>query len=61
MPAAYTPASETRLQRRSGVLIERVVLTPGVTWGETDAQLVGDFGTILEWTGAGDRQRQTGA
>ena len=38
-------------------LIERIVLTPGIAWGETDAKLVGDLGTILEWTGAGDRQR----
>ena len=42
-------------------LIERIVLTPGVAWGETDAKLVGDLGTILEWTGAGDRRRQAGA
>ena len=42
-------------------LIERIVLTPGVAWGETDAKLVGDLATILEWTGAGDRRRQAGA
>ena len=42
-------------------LIERIVLTPGIAWGETDAKLVGDLGTILEWTGAGDRRRQVGA
>ena len=42
-------------------LIERIVLTPGVAWAETDAQLVGDLGTILEWTGAGDRRRQASA
>ncbi len=39
-------------------LIERIVLTPGVAWAETDAKLVGDLGTILEWTGAVDRRRQ---
>ena len=42
-------------------LIERIVLTPGSAWGEMDAKLVGDLGTILEWTGAGDRRRQAGA
>ena len=31
-------------------LIERIVLTPGAAWGEMDAKLVGDLGTILEWT-----------
>ncbi len=42
-------------------LIERIVLTPGAAWAETDAKLVGDLGTILEWTGAGDRRRHAGA
>ena len=42
-------------------LIERIVLTPRIAWGETDAKLAGDLGTILEWTGAGDRRRQVGA
>ena len=42
-------------------LIERIVLTPGVAWAETDAKLVGDLGTILEWTGAGDRRRHADA
>ena len=42
-------------------LIERIVLTPGVAWGEADAKLVGDLGTILEWTGTGDKRRQAGA
>ena len=42
-------------------LIERIVLTPGVAWGETDAKLVGDLGTILEWAGAGDKRRHAGA
>ena len=41
-------------------LIERTVLTPGIVWGETDAKPVGDLGTILEWTGAGDRPRPGG-
>ena len=34
-------------------LIERIVLTPGASWGEIDAKLVGDLGAILEWTGNG--------
>ncbi len=42
-------------------LIERIVLTPGVAWGETDAKLVGDLGTILEWAGTGDKRRHAGA
>ena len=42
-------------------LIERIVLTPDVAWGETDAKLVGDLGIIPEWTGAGYRRRQAGA
>ncbi len=37
-------------------LIERIVLPPGVVWGETGAKLVGDLGAILEWIGAGDRR-----
>ena len=42
-------------------LVERIVPTPGVAWAETDAKLVEDLGAILEWTGAGDRRRQTSA
>ena len=42
-------------------LIERIVLTPGVAWAEMDAKLVGDLGTIIEWTSAGDRRRQANA
>ena len=34
-------------------LIERIVLTPGKRWGEMDAVLHGDLGTILEWAGNG--------
>ena len=39
--------------------IERIVLTPGARWSEIDAKLVGDLGTILEWTGTGDRNGKT--
>ena len=42
-------------------LIERIVLTPGVAWGEMDAKLVGDLGTILEWASAGDKRRRANA
>ena len=41
--------------------IGRIVLTPGIAWGETDAKPVGDLGIILKWTGAGARRRQAGA
>ncbi len=37
-------------------LIERVVPTPSVAWGDIGAKLVGDPDAILEWTGAGDRR-----
>ncbi len=37
------------------------MLTPGVAWGEMDAKLVGDLGTILEWAGAGDKRRRANA
>ena len=40
-------------------LIERIVLTPGASWGEIDAKLVGDLGAILEWTGNGGRNGKT--
>lgn len=42
-------------------LIERILLTPGVTWAETDVKLVGDRGTILDCTGARDRRHHVGA
>ena len=34
-------------------LIERIVLTPGEKWGQTDIVLRGDLAAVLEWTGAG--------
>ena len=42
-------------------LIERIVLKPGDAWAETDVKLVGDLGTILEWTGDGDRRHHADA
>ena len=42
-------------------LIERIVLTPAVAWGEMDAKPVGDLGTIIEWTRGGERRRQASA
>ena len=41
-------------------LIERIVLTPGEKWGEVHATLLGDLGTILEWTGNGERRNKGG-
>ena len=40
-------------------LIERIVLTPSASWGEIDAKLIGDLGTILEWTESGGRNGKT--
>ena len=40
-------------------LIECIVLTPGASWGEIDAKLVGDLGAILEWTGNGGGNGKT--
>ena len=42
-------------------LIDLIVLTPGKKWGEMDAVLHGDFGTILEWAGGGNGNVDTSA
>ena len=39
-------------------LIERIVLTPGKRWGQMDAVLHGDLGTILEWAGNGRKRTE---
>ena len=41
-------------------LIERIVLNPGEKWGEVNAVLHGELGTILEWTGNEDGKNRTG-
>ncbi len=62
-PAAARNNSGERDEAAAAIqgLTERIVHTPGTTRGKTDAKLVGDFGTILEWTGAGDRRHRAGA
>ena len=59
--ALHNPGERDEAAAAIRGLIERIVLTPSVAWAETDAKLVGDLGTILEWTGAGDRRRHAGA
>ncbi|MXX22890.1 MAG: hypothetical protein F4Z93_07330 [Rhodospirillales bacterium] len=62
-PAAARNNSGERDEAAAAIqgLTERIVHTPGTTRGKTDAKLVGDFGTILEWTRAGDRRHRAGA
>ena len=54
---------ENRNKAASAILrlIERIVLTPGESWGEVHATLHGDLATILEWTADREGKNKGGA
>ena len=48
--ALNQPAERPEAAEALRLLIERIVLTPGLNKGEIDAMLYGELGTILNWT-----------